>query len=106
MLAYKFRHLILVIIISDATAPLAQICVVLGPSRTLVLVNGKGKNQSALVYINDTPGKGGRDRYEKYSFSAIERVEVLRDGASAQYGSDAIAGVVNIILKNKLTLLK
>jgi iron complex outermembrane receptor protein len=38
-------------------------------------------------------------------FSAIERVEVLRDGASAQYGSDAIAGVVNI-LKNKLTTLK
>jgi iron complex outermembrane receptor protein len=57
------------------------------------------------VYINDTPGKGevGTDM-KSIPFSAIER-EVLRDGA-AQYGSDAIAGVVNIILKNKLTTLK
>ena len=72
----------------------------LGPSRTLVLVNGKRKNQSALVYINDTPGKGevGVDM-KSVPASAIERIEVLRDGASAQYGSDAIAGVVNIILK-------
>ena len=74
----------------------------LGPSRTLVLVNGKRKNQSALVYINDTPGKGevGTDM-KSIPFSAIERVEILRDGASSQYGSDAIAGVVNIILKKK-----
>ena len=74
----------------------------LGPSRTLVLVNGKRKNQSALVYINDTPGKGevGTDM-KSIPFSAIERVEVLRDGASSQYGSDAIAGVVNIILKKQ-----
>jgi iron complex outermembrane receptor protein len=72
-----------------------------GPSRTLVLVNGKRKNQSALVYVNDTPGKGevGVDM-KSIPASAIERIEVLRDGASAQYGSDAIAGVVNIILKN------
>ena len=74
----------------------------LGPSRTLVLVNGKRKDQSALVYINDTPGKGevGTDM-KSIPFSAIERVEVLRDGASSQYGSDAIAGVVNIILKKQ-----
>lgn len=72
----------------------------LGPSRTLVLVNGKRKNQSALVYVNDTPGKGevGTDM-KSIPAEAIERVEVLRDGAAAQYGSDAIAGVVNIILK-------
>lgn len=72
----------------------------LGPSRTLVLVNGKRKNQSALVYVNDTPGKGevGTDM-KSVPAAAIERVEVLRDGASAQYGSDAIAGVVNIVLK-------
>ena len=75
----------------------------LGPSRTLVLVNGKRKNQSALVYVNDTPGKGevGTDM-KSIPTAAIERVEVLRDGASAQYGSDAVAGVVNIILKKDI----
>ena len=73
----------------------------LGPSRTLVLVNGKRKNASALVYINDTPGKGevGVDM-KSIPVAAIERVEVLRDVASAQYGSDAIAGVINIVLKD------
>ncbi len=72
----------------------------MGPSRTLVLVNGKRKNQSALVYVNDTPGKGevGVDM-KSIPASAIERVEVLRDGAAAQYGSDAVAGVINIVLK-------
>ena len=67
----------------------------------MVLVNGKRKNASALVYINDTPGKGevGVDM-KSIPVAAIERVEVLRDGASAQYGSDAIAGVVNVILKD------
>ena len=72
----------------------------LGPSRTLVLVNGKRKNQSAQVYLNRTPGKGevGVD-LKSIPTAAIERVEVLRDGASAIYGSDAIAGVLNIILK-------
>ncbi len=74
----------------------------LGPSRTLVLVNGKRKNQSALVYVNETPGRGevGVDM-KSIPAAAIERVEVLRDGASAQYGSDAIAGVINIILKEE-----
>ncbi len=72
----------------------------LGPSRTLVLVNGKRKNQSAQVYLNRTPGKGevGID-LKSIPTAAIERVEVLRDGASAQYGSDAIAGVINMVLK-------
>ncbi|MCP4457822.1 MAG: TonB-dependent receptor [Cytophagales bacterium] len=75
----------------------------LGPSRTLVLINGKRKNASALVYINDTPGKGevGVDM-QSIPIEAIERVEVLRDGASAQYGSDAIAGVINVILKENI----
>jgi len=73
----------------------------LGPSRTLVLVNGKRKNQSAQVYLNRTPGKGevGID-LKSIPTAAIDRIEVLRDGASAQYGSDAIAGVINIILKD------
>lgn len=72
----------------------------LGPSRTLVLINGKRKNQSAQVYLNRTPGKGevGID-LKSIPTAAIERVEVLRDGASAQYGSDAIAGVMNMVLK-------
>ncbi len=72
----------------------------LGPSRTLVLVNGKRKNQSALVYINDTPGKGevGVD-LKSIPAAALKNVEVMRDGASAQYGSDAIAGVINMVLR-------
>ncbi len=75
----------------------------LGPSRTLVLVNGKRKSQSAQVYVNETPGRGevGTDM-KTIPTAAIERVEVLRDGASAQYGSDAIAGVVNIVLKDRV----
>ncbi len=75
----------------------------LGPSRTLVLVNGKRKNQSAQVYLNRTPGKGevGID-LKSIPVAAIERIEVLRDGASAQYGSDAIAGVINMILKENV----
>ena len=79
----------------------------LGPSRTLVLVNGKRKNQSALVYVNDTPGKGevGVDM-KSIPTAAIERIEVLRDGASAQYGSDAVAGVINIILKKDIDFTK
>ena len=87
--------------ISDATAHFDPADLRgLGPSRTLVLVNGKRKNQSALVYINDTPGKGevGVD-LKSIPTAAIERIEVLRDGASAQYGSDAIAGVINMVLK-------
>ena len=90
--------------ISDATAHFDPADLRgLGPSRTLVLVNGKRKNQSALVYINDTPGKGevGTDM-KSIPTAAIERVEVLRDWASAQYGSDAIAGVINIILKKNV----
>lgn len=72
----------------------------LGPSRILVLINGKRKNQSAQVYLNRTPGKGevGVD-LKSIPIAALERVEILRDGASAQYGSDAIAGVINFILK-------
>jgi iron complex outermembrane receptor protein len=87
--------------ISDATAHFDPADLRgLGPSRTLVLVNGKRKNLSALVYINDTPGKGevGTDM-KSIPAAAVDHIEVLRDGASAQYGSDAIAGVINVILK-------
>ncbi len=72
----------------------------MGPSRTLILVNGKRKNTSALLYTQTSPGRGetGAD-ISAIPQGSIERVEILRDGASAQYGSDAIAGVMNIILK-------
>ncbi len=73
----------------------------MGPSRTLILVNGKRKNLSALLYTQTSPGRGetGAD-ISAIPTDAIKKVEILRDGASAQYGSDAIAGVMNIILKN------
>jgi iron complex outermembrane recepter protein len=74
----------------------------LGPSRLLVLINGKRKNLSSLLYVQFAPGRGetGAD-LSGIPAAAIKRVEILRDGASAQYGSDAIAGVMNIILKDK-----
>ncbi|HID16339.1 MAG TPA: TonB-dependent receptor, partial [Candidatus Atribacteria bacterium] len=87
--------------ISDATAHFDPADLRgLGPSRTLVLVNGKRKNASAQIYLNGTPGKGevGTDM-KSIPAAAIDHIEVLRDGASSQYGSDAIAGVINIILK-------
>lgn len=76
----------------------------MGPSRTLILINGKRKNLSSLLYVQTSPGRGetGAD-ISAIPTDAIERVEILRDGASAQYGSDAIAGVVNIILKKNST---
>ncbi len=72
----------------------------LGPDQTLVLLNGKRRHTTALVNINGTVGRGsvGTD-LNAIPAAAIERIEVLRDGASAQYGSDAIAGVINIVLK-------
>jgi len=87
--------------ISDATAHFDPADLRgLGPSRILVLINGKRKNQSAQVYLNRTPGKGevGVD-LKSIPIAAIARIEILRDGASALYGSDAIAGVINFILK-------
>ena len=73
----------------------------LGPDQVLVLVNGKRRHTSALVNINGSIGRGssGVD-LNAIPASAIERIEVLRDGAAAQYGSDAIAGVINIVLKS------
>ena len=73
----------------------------MGPSRTLILINGKRKNLSALLYTQTSPGRGetGAD-ISAIPTDAIKEVQILRDGASAQYGSDAIAGVMNIILKD------
>ena len=74
----------------------------LGPSRTLILINGKRKNLSSLLYVQFSPGRGetGAD-LSGIPLDAIKNVEILRDGASAQYGSDAIAGVMNVTLKDR-----
>ena len=75
----------------------------LGPDQTLVLVNGKRRHKSALLHVNSSVGRGtaGTD-FNAIPSAAIERIEVLRDGAAAQYGSDAIAGVINIVLKDDI----
>lgn len=75
----------------------------LGPDQTLVLVNGKRRHQTAFVAVFGTRGRGnsGTD-LNSIPEAAIDRVEILRDGASAQYGSDAIAGVINLILKKNV----
>jgi len=72
----------------------------LGADQTLVLVNGKRRHASSLMNVNGTVGRGqvGTD-LNSIPMAAVERIEVLRDGAAAQYGSDAIAGVINIVLK-------
>lgn len=72
----------------------------LGPDQVLLLLNGKRRHNTALVNINGTIGRGsvGTDM-NAIPTAAIERLEILRDGASSQYGSDAIAGVINVVLR-------
>ncbi|HLL95718.1 MAG TPA: TonB-dependent receptor [Spirosoma sp.] len=74
----------------------------LGPDQVLVLLNGKRRHNQALININGTIGRGsvGTD-LNAIPSAAIERIEVLRDGAASQYGSDAIAGVINLRLKER-----
>ena len=73
----------------------------LAPDQTLVLVNSKRRHQSALVNVNGSVGRGSAAvDLNAIPLAAIETVEVLRDGASAQYGSDAIAGVINLRLRD------
>lgn len=73
----------------------------LGPDQLLVLINGKRRHTSALLNANNSVGRGssGVD-LNAIPAALIERIEILRDGAAAQYGSDAIAGVINIVLKS------
>ncbi len=75
----------------------------LGPDQVLVLVNGKRRHTSSLVNVNGTVGRGtvGTD-LNAIPSAAIKKIEILRDGAAAQYGSDAIAGVINIVLKDNI----
>jgi iron complex outermembrane receptor protein len=75
----------------------------LGPDQTLVLVNGSRRHKSALVNRLGSGIQGGSSPVDLNAIpaNAIQRMEVLRDGAASQYGSDAIAGVVNIQLKEE-----
>lgn len=79
----------------------------LGPDQVLVLINGKRRHTSSLINVNGTFGRGsvGTD-LNAIPAAAIQRIEVLRDGAAAQYGSDAIAGVINIVLNTTVDELQ
>jgi iron complex outermembrane recepter protein len=76
----------------------------LGPDQVLVLINGRRRHNTALLNVNGTIGRGsvGTD-LNSIPPSAIDRIEVLRDGAASQYGSDAIAGVINVVLKKDVS---
>ncbi|TAL73035.1 MAG: TonB-dependent receptor [Rhodanobacter sp.] len=83
---------------TDATLP-AQLRG-LSPDQTLVLIDGKRQHPTAVLNNVEVMGRGSSPvDLSAIPLNAIERIEVLRDGAAAQYGSDAIAGVINIILK-------
>lgn len=70
--------------------------------QVLVLINGKRRNQTALVFENSRINKGAAAvDFRSIPINSVERVEILKDGATAQYGSDAIAGIINIILKEE-----
>ncbi len=75
----------------------------LGPDQTLVLINGKRRHQTAFVALFGTKGRGnsGTDM-NSFPEASVDRIEILRDGASAQYGSDAMAGVINLVLKKDI----
>lgn len=73
----------------------------LSPDETLVLIDGKRQHSTAIVNVNGSLGRGSSPvDLSAIPIDAIDHIEVLRDGAAAQYGSDAIAGVINIILKH------
>lgn len=73
----------------------------LGPDQTLVLVNSKRRHSSALVNVNGTVGRGAASvDLNTIPTAIVKNIEVLRDGASAQYGSDALSGVINLQLRN------
>ncbi|WP_163411120.1 TonB-dependent receptor [Flavobacterium ajazii] len=75
----------------------------MGPDQTLVLINGKRRHQSSLINLFGTRGRGntGTD-LNAIPAASIKRIEILRDGAAAQYGSDAIAGVINIVTNDNV----
>jgi iron complex outermembrane receptor protein len=72
----------------------------MSPDQVLVLVNGKRLHNSALLNVNGVIGRGSSSvDLDTVIVNSIEKIEILRDGAAAQYGSDAISGVINITLK-------
>lgn len=76
----------------------------LGSDQFLVLINGKRRHSSSLVNVNGTVGRGSVSTdLDAIPLIAIDHIEIMRDGAGAQYGSDAIAGVINIVLKDQTT---
>jgi len=78
----------------------------LGADHTLVLINGKRRHSTAFVALFGTRGRAGSGvDLNGFAQAAVDRIEILRDGASAQYGSDAIAGVINIVLKKDINHL-
>jgi iron complex outermembrane receptor protein len=73
----------------------------LGPDQVLVLINGKRRHKSSLLNVNQTFGRGNvATDLNAIPTGSIKRIEILRDGAAAQYGSDAIAGVINIVTRD------
>jgi hypothetical protein len=75
----------------------------LQPDQVLILVNGKRRYTSSLININNAIGRGSvATDMNSIAPASIDKIEVLRDGAAAQYGSDAIAGVINVLLKKSL----
>ncbi|MBU2949810.1 TonB-dependent receptor [Tamlana agarivorans] len=78
----------------------------LGPDQVLVLINGKRRHTSSMLNVNGTIGRGtvGTD-FNAIPVSSIDHIEILRDGATSQYGSDAIAGVINIVLKKQTDII-
>jgi len=72
----------------------------MSPDQVLILLNGKRLHTTALLHVNGVIGRGSSQvDLDTIALGAVQRIEILRDGASAQYGSDAISGVINIILK-------
>ncbi|MBE9461203.1 TonB-dependent receptor domain-containing protein [Dyadobacter subterraneus] len=86
---------------ADGTDNIDQVSIHgMGPDQMLLLVNGKRRHQSALINLSGSYGRGNSSAdLNTIPVAAIDRIEILKDGAAAQYGSDAVAGVVNIILK-------
>ncbi|MCH8060095.1 MAG: TonB-dependent receptor plug domain-containing protein [Proteobacteria bacterium] len=92
--------------IADGTAVIRPVTLRnLSPDQTLVLINGSRRHRSALVNLQASPLGTVNAGAQAVDFGmipslAVKRIEILRDGASAQYGSDAIAGVINVILND------
>ena len=73
----------------------------MGPDQMLILVNGKRRHQSSLINLSGTRGRGNNGfDFSTIPVASIDRIEILRDGAVAPYGSDAVSGVINIVLKD------